>query len=205
MSLFANLVDWTKITFAPLGSFGLFALAFIESSFFPVPPDILLIILCLNDPGNALLYSLICTLGSVLGAIFGYSIGYVGGKAVLDKLFKKEKVEKVHKLFEKYGFMTIFVAAFTPIPYKVFTIAAGVFYIKLKTLIFSSVIGRGLRFFLVGSLIMLFGNNIVSFIDEYFNILSLAAGIIIVIVAYVYLRKRSLKDVKNKQYEDYYY
>ncbi|MDD5177872.1 MAG: DedA family protein [Candidatus Nanoarchaeia archaeon] len=207
MSLFNGLVEWTKLTFAPLGSLGLFILAFIEASFFPIPPDLLLIILALNDPKNALWFSLICTLGSVLGAIFGYYIGFFGGKPILYKLFKKEKIEKTHALFEKHGGMAIFIAAFTPIPYKVFTIAAGVFYIKLRTVIFASIIGRGMRFFLVGGLIMLFGEPIMSFIDKYFNVLSLVVGVVVIVAGYLYIKKRnsSPKDVKDRQYKDYYY
>jgi undecaprenyl-diphosphatase len=207
MSLFNGLVEWTKLTFAPLGSLGLFTLAFIEASFFPIPPDILLIILALNDPANALWFSLICTLGSVFGAIFGYYIGYFGGKPILYKLFKKEKIEKTHALFEKHGGMAIFIAAFTPIPYKVFTIAAGVFYIKLRTVVLASIIGRGMRFFLVGGLIMLFGEPIMNFIDKYFNVLSLVVGVVVIVAGYLYIKKRnsSSKDVKDRQYKDYYY
>ncbi|MDD5331377.1 MAG: DedA family protein [Candidatus Nanoarchaeia archaeon] len=190
MGLITSLVDWTKLTFQPLGSLGLFVLAFIESSFFPVPPDILLIILCLADPKNALWFSLVCTVGSVLGAIFGYGIGYVGGRPILNKLFKQEKIDKVHRLFEKHGGLAIFIAGFTPIPYKVFTIASGVFYIKLRTLIIYSIIGRGLRFFLVGGLIMFFGNPIIAFIDKYFETISLLVGIVVIAVAYWYWRRR---------------
>ena len=87
MSLFDGIIEWTEATFAPLGAWGLFILAFIESSFFPIPPDILLIILSLASPEKALFYALICTIGSVLGGMLGYGVGYVGEKAVLERFF----------------------------------------------------------------------------------------------------------------------
>ena len=120
MSLINSLISWTNNTFQ--GWYGLFILAFIESSFFPIPPDLLLIALCLAKPSLGLFFALICTIGSVLGAMFGYGIGYYGGKPLLLRLFSSSKVSKVHNLFERYEAWAIFIAGFTPIPYKVFTI-----------------------------------------------------------------------------------
>ncbi len=186
MAFVNDLIDWTTNTFAPLGSVGLFLLAFIESSFFPIPPDILLIILSLSNPELSLWYALVCTIGSTLGGLFGYFIGYVGKKAVLERMFSQEKIDGVHKYFHKYDAWAIFIAAFTPIPYKVFTIAAGVFSIEIKRFAVASIIGRGMRFFIIGTLIMLYGKIIVEFIDAYFEIITLAVTVLVILGFLVY-------------------
>lgn len=155
-----NLINWT-IHWAntPYGLYALFILSFAESSFFPIPPDLLLITLSLINPKISLFYPLICTIASVLGGMFGYCIGYFGGRPIAERLFKKEKIKLVHNYFQKYEAWAIFIAAFTPIPYKVFTIGAGVFYINFLKFIIASLFGRGGRFFIVGTAIMLFGER----------------------------------------------
>src|SRR3989344_9670145 len=102
MSIFNGLVSWTQNTLQTLGSLGLFILAFIESSFFPIPPDILLVVLALGDTSNAFWFASVATLGSVLGGIFGYGIGFFFGEVVLRKFVKEEKLMKVHDFFNKY-------------------------------------------------------------------------------------------------------
>ncbi len=160
MDLIHNLVNWT-IHWAntPYGIYALFILAFVESSCFPVPPDLLLIALSLLNPSLALFYASICTIASVLGGMLGYVIGLFGGRPIAERLFKREKIEMVHNYFQKYEAWAIFIAAFTPIPYKVFTISAGVFYVNFVKFIIASILGRGGRFFIVGGLIMLFGEK----------------------------------------------
>jgi len=187
--MLTELVDWTTHTFAPLGTIGLFILAFIESSFFPVPPDVLLIVLTLQDPSSYLWLTLICTIGSVLGTLFGYLIGYIGEVVILKKFFSEEKIQKTHALFKKYDYWAILIAAFTPIPYKVFTIAAGVFRIKIKGLITASLIGRGARFFIVAFLTAKFGKPIVEIFDKYLLYITIA-GLIILIVLLIFNRRR---------------
>ncbi|MBN1157158.1 DedA family protein [Candidatus Woesearchaeota archaeon] len=195
MNLVNNLIEWTKTTFSPLGPLGLFILAFMESSFFPVPPDLLLIVLCLNKPESSLLYALICTVGSVIGALLGYLIGYLGEIAILRKLFSEKKIKKVHNLFNKYEAWAIFIAGFTPIPYKIFTIAGGVFYIDLKKFVLASIASRGLRFFIEAILLMLFGKIVVSFINDYFDVLSLA-GVAIAVLIFIWYKRRKKKRRK---------
>lgn len=188
------IISWTKSTFEPLGPLGLFILAFMESSFFPVPPDILLIILCVAEPEKALLFALICTLGSVIGGMFGYSIGYIGKETLLTKFFSGKKIAKVHRLFNKYEAWAVTIAAFTPIPYKVFTIAAGVFYVNFKKFVIASTIGRGLRFFTIATLIMFFGETITDIIQKYFNwvtIIIVIAAFLIYIIYMKYIKKKS--------------
>lgn len=188
MSLINSMLEWTNTTFKPYGSWGLFGLAFTEASFFPIPVEVLLIPMALADPSLALWFALVATIGSTLGGIFGYGIGYVGEKAILEKLFSIKKIEKVHNLFNKYEAWAIFIAGFTPIPYKVFTIAAGVFYVNFKKFVIASFFGRGLRFFLEAVLIILYGEVILEFLTKYFNILSIIA-VILLIIAYLIYRK----------------
>ena len=187
-----NLVKWTEITFQPLGWVGLFILAFMESSFFPIPPDLLLIILVLAEPNNWWFFALVCTLGSVIGGMFGYLIGYVGEEALLKRFVSEEKIRKVHDMFNKYENWAIFIAGFTPIPYKVFTIAAGVFYIKFWSFVLMSFISRGLRFFLVGAFVMYFGNGFIDYLDR-FDVLSLIIVGLALVLWWVYKKRRRKK------------
>ena len=164
----------------------LFILAFTESSCFPVPPDVLLIALCVSRPARALMYSAITTIGSVLGGICGYFIGmkiweytsnffftYIPG-------FTPESFNHVKSLYNDNAFLAVFVSGFTPIPYKVFTIAAGVCKISFIVFIISSVLGRGLRFFIVGGLIKIFGEPVKKFINKYFNLLTILFTILLI-------------------------
>ncbi len=164
----------------------LFTLAFAESSCFPIPPDVLLIALCVSKPARALLYSAITTIGSVLGGICGYFIGmkvweytsnffftYIPG-------FTPESFNHVKSLYNDNAFLAVFVSGFTPIPYKVFTIAAGVCKISFIVFIISSVLGRGLRFFIVGGLIKIFGEPVKKFINKYFNLLTILFTILLI-------------------------
>lgn len=186
MSLLNGWIEWTREVFAPMGSLGLFILSFIEASFFPVPIEALLFILCLANPENSLWYALVATVGSSLGGVGGYYIGYVGKMAILEKLFKKEKIERAHRLFEKYGWWAVFIGGFTPLPYKIFTIASGVFYIDLKKFISASLISRGLRFFAEAILLMLYGQMIVNFLDKNFNLITIVVVVGSIIVYWVY-------------------
>lgn len=193
MGFFYSLTEWTENVLGPLGAWGLFILAFVESSFFPIPPDILLIILTMAKPELGLFYAAVCTLGSVLGGLFGYLIGYVGEHAVLEKFVSKNKIVRVHNLFNKYEAWAIFLAGFTPIPFKVFTISAGIFYLNVKKFIIASFLGRGLRFFIIAILIMQFGQKIVDFIDKYFNILGIIVLVLVVLGLVIYYKKKSEK------------
>ena len=173
------------------GEAALFVLAFAESSFFPIPPDVLLIALCLGRPQRALRYAAICTAGSVLGGMGGYAIGYFLWQTAAGEptglaqwcfahLFTEAQFDAVAQKFEESNFLAIFTAGFTPIPYKVFTIAGGVFHIKFQTFILASVVSRGLRFFLIAWLIKKFGPPIKVFIDKYFNILAVVFTVLLI-------------------------
>ncbi len=173
------------------GEAALLVLAFAESSFFPIPPDVLLIALCLGRPERSLRYALICTVGSVTGALGGYAIGYLlwqtagGDYTALAQwcythLFSMEKFLEVQRLFEQYNFWAIFTAGFTPLPYKLFTIAGGVFGINLAMFVVASIVSRGLRFFLIAWLIKKFGPPVKIFIDRYFNLLAITFTVLLI-------------------------
>ena len=180
-----KLYDWVlHWAETPYAIPALFILAFAESSFFPIPPDVLLIALAVSIPTKAFRYALICTLGSVTGGVLGYGIGYFGyealGKPIIDFYHGQEVMDKVKELYDTHGFWGVFVAALTPIPYKVFTIASGFFKFNFGAFIGASVCGRALRFFVVGALIHFFGPKIKEFIDKYFNILAIAFAVLLV-------------------------
>lgn len=149
--------------------------SFAESSFFPVPPDPLLMALSLGKPKRAFWYALVCSVMSVLGGIFGYFIGWalwgLMSSFFLTYVFSPEAFDFVRAQYEQNAFLAILGAAITPIPYKVFTVTAGVFHINLLYLILASAIGRSARFFLEAGLVYFFGEQIRNFIDKYFNLL----------------------------------
>ena len=173
------------------GALSLFLFAFAESSFFPIPPDVLLIALCLGAVARSFRFAAICTAGSILGAMLGYAIGYfvwqnaAGEYTALahfffNHVFSVEAFEKVGALYDQYNFWIVFTAGFTPLPYKIFTITGGLFHINFVMFIVASIISRGLRFFLIGGLIWKFGAPIKSFIDKYFNLLAIAFTVLLV-------------------------
>lgn len=167
------------------GSWALFTLAFIESSFFIIPPDVLLIALSVSKPKKSYRFALISSIGSVLGGLFGYLIGLTLydtiGKGIIENLHLEEQFAKVGKLYSDNAFIAIFSAGFSPIPYKVFTIAAGLWQISIPVFIAASALGRSMRFFLVGTFIYFFGDRVKLFIDKYFNIVTLAVVLLIVL------------------------
>ncbi|MFA6269413.1 MAG: YqaA family protein [archaeon] len=187
-----KLYDWT-LSWAETkyGALALFVLAFAESSFFPIPPDILLIALCVSIQKKSFKYAAICTIGSVLGGLFGYFIGYSFyeyiGVFIIQTLNYQQYFSLVGQMYVDNAFFAILAAALTPIPYKVFTIAAGVWHIDLVTLITASILGRGFRFFLVAGLIFYFGKKIKTFIDKYFNIL-ITVGFLLLIGGFLILK-----------------
>jgi membrane protein YqaA with SNARE-associated domain len=158
----------------PYGAWALFLIAFAESSFFPIPPDVLLIPLCLGDPSRALWFATICSVGSVLGGIAGYAIGFYGGRPLVYKLFPDARVRAVERYYDRYNAWAIGIAGLTPLPYKIFTISGGACAINFKVFVVASVISRSIRFFAVAGLIYFFGEPIQAFIEKYLDILSIA-------------------------------
>lgn len=158
----------------PYGTWALFAVAFAESSFFPIPPDVLLIALCVGDPERSLWFALVCSAGSVLGGALGYGIGLWGGRPLVLRLFSRRRVEAVSAYFDRYNAWAVGVAGLTPIPYKVFTIAGGAFAIDFRVFLLASLASRTLRFFVIAGLMWWFGEPIQAFIEEYLGWLTIA-------------------------------
>jgi undecaprenyl-diphosphatase len=183
-----ELVESTREFFLPYGPVGLFVLAFIESSFFIVPPDVLLAPLCLLNPELALFYAAVCTAGSVCGAVFGYYLGKKGGRPVLLRCASEDNIRRVEDLFRQHGALAVGLAGFTPIPYKVFTISSGVFNYSIHPFIAVSILGRGARYFLLAIILMVFGEEILGFISSYFEVVTVGFGIAVILI-YVAYRK----------------
>ena len=173
------------------GALALFVLAFAESSFFPIPPDVLLIALCLGAVKRSFRFALICLVGSILGAAGGYAIGYylwqntAGEYTALANwffahVFTEESFLQVKGLYDEYDFWIVFTAGFTPLPYKLFTISGGLFKIDLVMFLVASIVSRGLRFFLIAGLIWKFGAPIKTFIDKYFNLLAILFTVLLI-------------------------
>ena len=170
----------------PGAAWALFLVAFAESSFFPIPPDVLLIALGVLVPRRSLRYALLCSLGSLLGGMFGYLIGYglyeSVGRSIIEFYRAGEYWDRVRTAYQgDFGIWFLALAAFTPIPYKVATIAAGATQMSFFPFVVVSFIGRSARFFLVGALIFLFGPKVKSFIDRYFDILTLLFLVLLIL------------------------
>lgn len=189
-----SLYDWVVgLSERPNAVRTLFVIAFAESSFFPIPPDVLLIPLAIGNPRRALRFAALCTVGSSLGALLGYFLGLefyeVIGQRIVAFYSAGEQYERVQALYQQWDVVAIALAGFTPIPFKIFTITAGVFKINLITFTIVVVLSRGARFFLLGGLIWRFGPNIQNFVDRYFNLLVVLFSILLVggffIVKYV--------------------
>jgi membrane protein YqaA with SNARE-associated domain len=180
----------------PYGGLALFVLAFCESSFFPIPPDALLIALCMANSPLAFWYALICSLGSILGGIFGYWLGRMGGRPLLERWVKPERILLVQQHYQRWDVWAVAVAGFTPIPYKVFTISAGAFLLSFVRFVLASILSRSARFFLVAGLFYFYGPAINSFIVRYFNILSICF-IILLLLGFWFLRMSSKKAMRN--------
>ncbi|MGM0830963.1 MAG: YqaA family protein [Bacillota bacterium] len=169
------------------GVWGLILVSFADSSFFPIPPDVLLIPLAIANPDSALLYALYTTIASVIGALLGWWIGKKLGRPILVYFFSEKRIQKVEEYFNKYGAMALLIAGLTPVPYKIFTIFAGVSGVKIRVLVIWSIIGRGIRFFLEGAIILALGAKAKPFIEENFTLLTLGAGGVLIAVYLVYL------------------
>ena len=185
MRFLRRLYDWVlSWADSPYGVPALFLLAFAESSFFPIPPDILLIALAVAVPQRAFWFALVCLTGSLAGAFVGYGIGYAAWESIGQPLVAfyngEETMAWISLQYQTYGFWGVLVAAITPIPYKVFTIASGVFRFDLLTFATASLLGRGARFFAVGWLIFKFGPAIKATIDANFNRLAILATVLVV-------------------------
>lgn len=183
--LYKKVIHWAGHQHAP---YFLAGVSFAESSFFPIPPDVMLVPMVLGKPLNAWQYAFISTLASVLGGILGYMIGYFAfeafGQLIIEQLNLQHGYELVVTWFKQYGWLAVLLAGFTPIPYKLFTIAAGAVHMTIPGFLIASIIGRSMRFYLVAFLVKTLGKKLEQRFIKYVN--AIGWGIIIIgLVAYV--------------------
>ena len=160
----------------PYGIWALFVIAFVESSFFPIPPDVFLIAMCVAAPSRAFTFAAVCAAGSVAGGMFGFGLGLwfmdSVGQQIIAWYGLDDKYHQVQELYRTWDIWAVGAAGFTPLPYKLFTITAGAFKLNFLTFVFVSFLSRSARFFLVAAFIWKFGKPVQRYIDKYFNILS---------------------------------
>ena len=188
--LYEWVLSWAN---TPYGALALFVLAFAESVIFPVPPDVLLVALALGSRSRALRFGLICSLGSVCGGAAGYALGHYAwltgdGFTALAHFFyntvpgfDEEVYRSLGTRYDEWGFVIIFTAGFTPVPYKLFTVSAGAFAVSFPLFVLASAVSRTARFMLVSALIWRYGEPVRTFIDRYFNTLATAFAVLLVL------------------------
>lgn len=182
-----QIYDWTlSLAKKKTSSAWLAVLSFAEASFFPIPPDVLLIPLCLGALRKAVYFATICSVASVLGGLAGYAIGHFAWDGLQEYFyqyvpgFTKEKFSRIAEWYEEWGWPLVFLAGFSPIPYKIFTIASGVLGMALLPFTLASAVSRSGRFFLVALLISKFGEPMKELIDKHFNKLAFAFGLLLI-------------------------
>lgn len=168
-----GLLHWLEgFAASPHATVWLFVFAFAESSFFPIPPDVLLIALCLTEASMGSLaltawFAGVCTIASALGGAFGYFLGLKAGRPILTRLASPERVEAAEKLLQRYDVWAVGAAGFTPIPYKIFTISSGLLRVGFVRFLVVSVASRGARFFLVAMLCYAVGERVRYYLDRH--------------------------------------
>ncbi len=185
MKFFRDLYNWTlEQSSKKYASWFLAFISFIESSFFPIPPDIILIPMIIAKRTKAFILASICTIFSVIGGLFGYFIGFAlfnsVGLILVNFYGMNDYIESLKEYYNNYGVWFVLVAGFTPLPFKIITIASGLFQLNLIVFILCSLIARGSRFYLIAVLLYIFGETIKKFIEKYFNILTILFFILLI-------------------------
>ena len=198
MGLLRGLYEWTMAKAAhPKAEWWLAVFAFVESSFFPIPPHPLLGLMCLAEPKKAIRFALICTVASVLGGLFGYMIGYFLYEAVgawlIGALGLTESFPVAACYIRNQGALAVFLAAGTPIPFKLMTITAGFIEMNLMTFVLAAIAGRALIFMVVGVLFQIFGAPIKRFIDKYLGWVT-TAFVVLVVAGFLALTQLGASD-----------
>lgn len=180
-----KLYDWVmQLAEHRHAQWALFGVSFTESSFFPLPPDVMMVPMILAERLKAWRYAIIATVGSVLGGLFGYYIGAAFYETIGIKIVEfyglNDKLDVFFDNYKLYGAIIVFVAGFTPIPYKVFTIASGVVGLNLPVFLAASAVSRGARFLLVAGLLYFFGPPIRAFIEKYLGLLTILFTILLI-------------------------
>ncbi len=185
MKFFRDLYNWTlEQSSKKYASWFLAFISFIESSFFPIPPDIILIPMIIAKRTKAFILASICTIFSVIGGLFGYFIGFAlfnsVGLILVNFYGMNDYIESLKEYYNNYGVWFVLIAGFTPLPFKIITIASGLFQLNLIVFIVCSLIARGSRFYLIAVLLYIFGETIKKFIEKYFNILTILFFILLI-------------------------
>ena len=188
-SFFEKLIEQSKSIYAKTL---LYFISFIEAIFFPIPVDPLLAILVLNNKKKYIELTIFCTLASVIGGLVGWLLGYVIGEEIEELLtvipwIKDDSFNTVKIAFDKHGILIIFMGAFTPLPFKIISVISGVFHINIVVFFVMSLIGRGLRFFLVSMIVKNFGDKGIYLLKKHTLIISTLFGIILVILYFVFV------------------
>jgi membrane protein YqaA with SNARE-associated domain len=188
--LLRGIYDWTiSLAAGKHAMWALAAVAFIESSFFPIPPDLLMIPMILATPHRAFRIALVAMVASVLGGMFGYAIGAFAfeqvGRPILEHLGKADKMEAFNTRFNDFGFWAVLIAGLTPFPYKVITIMSGWTGMPFWTFMITSIVARGGRFFLVAGLLWKFGPPVREFIEKRLGLVLTAFVVLLVGGAYM--------------------
>lgn len=173
--MFKRLYDWTlSLAGSPRATPALAAISFAESSFFPIPPDVVLVPMALAKPEKAFYYATVCTIASVLGGIVGYGIGYLlyetVGQWVINFYGLADKAESLRASYAQWGWLVILVKGVTPISYKLVTIVSGLLEYNFLLFILLSIITRGARFFIVAGLLNRYGDQARTLLDRHFGV-----------------------------------
>ncbi len=167
------------------GPVGLFIVAFTESTVFPIPPDVILLPLAMMNPRLSWWYAFLTSAASVLGGLLGYAIGRKAGRPILRRFFKEETIRQVEPLFVKYGGWAVGIAAFTPLPFKIFTFGAGIFRVPVLTFTVVSTIGRSARFFLEAALVYFLGDRAQAYLGRNFELATLGLTVILLLITWL--------------------
>ena len=189
VSFFENLIEKSKSIYARIT---LYFLSFIEAIFFPIPVDPLLAILVLNNKEKYIELTIFCTLASVIGGIAGWLLGYFIGEEI-EELFtiipwiRHDSFNAVKIAFEDHGILIIFLGAFTPLPFKIISVTSGIFHINIIIFFVMSLVGRGLRFFLVSLIVKNFGDKGIYLLRNHTFIISSLSGLILIILYFIFV------------------
>lgn len=185
-----EILSQLNVIFQSWGVPGLAVNAFVESFFLAPPPDFLLITMDLARPQKALFYATVCTMASLVGGTCGFFLGKFGGRPVFEFIFKnkQDEIHSVEAMYEKFGPYAVFFAAFTPIPFNVFTIASGILNMKFPPFFIAALVGRGMRFFIVSAVLMIFG----EMIRQYLELVIIGVSALIIVFFFLLYKKRHL-------------